>query len=128
MGNFEATDIDEDKRNLYDRPLAYDSENPEHEILKISPPEKIIVFGKLPRRAIKVPTYTGGSTTPDFVYVVQKGNGKNLYVLLETKAKDMRGTEKRAVEAQGKLFKKVHNVEWRLINTVKEVQDLLKIL
>ncbi len=126
VGNFEANDIDEDKRNLYDIPLAYDSENPEHEILKFSPPEKIIVFGKLPRRAIKVPTYTGGSTTPDFVYVVQKGKEKNLYVLLETKPKDMRGAEKRAVDAQNKLFNKVQNVEWHLVNTVQDVRKLLE--
>lgn len=125
VGNFEATDIGEDSRNLYDRPLAYDSEKPEHEILKISPSPKVIVFGKLPRRAIKVPTYTGGSTTPDFVYVVQKGLERNLYVLLETKAKDMRGAEKRAVDAQNKLFKKLKNVKWYLVNTAEEVQKLL---
>ena len=125
VGNYEANDIAEDMRNLYELPLFYDSEQPEHEILKISPPHNIIVFGKIPRRAIKVPTYTGGSTTPDFIYAVETASNKNLYVLLETKAQDMRGAEQRAVEAQKTLFKTMPDVQWYLIQNADEVSTLL---
>ena len=125
VGNFEAADIADDPRNLYETPLFYDSEQPEHAILKISPPQKITVFGKIPRRAIKVPTYTGGSTTPDFVYAVETEAHKNLYILLETKAQDMRGAEKLAVECQERLFAIVQNVQWHLITDADEVRRLL---
>lgn len=125
VGNFEAADIADDPRNLYSTPLFYDSEQPEHEILKISPPPKITVFGKIPRRAIKVPTYIGGSTTPDFVYAVETDKNHYLYVLLETKAQDMRGAEKRAVESQERLFATVQNVQWHLITDADEVSSLL---
>ena len=125
VGNYEANDIAEDMRNLYELPLFYDSEQPEHEILKISPPQNIIVFGKIPRRAIKVPTYTGGSTTPDFIYAVETASNKNLYVLLETKTQDMRGAEQRAVEAQKTLFKTMPDVQWHLIQNADEVSTLL---
>ena len=118
-------ELADDPRNLYSTPLFYDSEQPEHEILKISPPPKITVFGKIPRRAIKVPTYTGGSTTPDFVYVVETDKNNYLYVLLETKAQDMRGAEKRAVESQERLFATVQNVQWHLITDADEVSSLL---
>ena len=125
VGNFEAADIADDPRNLYETPLFYDSEQPEHAILKISPPQKITVFGKIPRRAIKVPTYTGGSTTPDFVYAVETEAHKNLYILLETKAQDVRGAEKLAVECQERLFAIVQNVQWHLITDADEVRRLL---
>ncbi|MCR4820217.1 MAG: type III restriction-modification system endonuclease [Elusimicrobiales bacterium] len=127
IGSLQANDIVSDQRNLYEVPLAYDSEKPEHEILRIKPPEKISVFGKIPRRAIKVPVYTGGSTTPDFIYAVQQADSTHLYILIETKSQDMRGAEKRAVEAQNRLFKNLKNVnvEWHLIKSAAEVQELL---
>lgn len=125
VGNFKADDIKDDVRNLYEKPLAYDSENPEHEILRYTPPEKITVFGKIPKRAIKVPTYTGGSTTPDFVYVKDTGNQKNLYILVETKSNDMRLSEQRVIAAQQKLLSKIHNVKWHLIKKAAEVIKLL---
>jgi len=127
VGSLPAGDIADDARNLYELPLFYDSEAPEHEILKIAPPRpKVSVFGKIPRMAIKVPTYTGGSTTPDFVYAVETDRNKNLYLLIETKGQDMRGAEKRAVEAQKKLFANVPNVEWHLIHESSELRAMLE--
>jgi type III restriction enzyme len=127
VGSLSAGDIADDTRNLYETPFFYDSEIPEHEILKIEPPRpKVTVFGKLPRKAIKVPTYTGGSTTPDFVYALERDKSKNLYLLIETKSHDMRGAEKRAVEAQEKLFTNMSNVEWRLIQEASDVSALLQ--
>jgi len=128
VGVNQADDVPDDPRSLYQRPLFYDSEV-EHDTLKIKPPPEITVFGKIPRRAIKVPTYTGGSTTPDFIYsketvsteavcepAPEYGDAahRTLTLLVETKHADMRGAEKRAVDAQERLFQKVKGVKWRL--------------
>jgi type III restriction enzyme len=126
-----ANDIADDDRNLYEQPTAYDSE-PEHEVEKFKPNEKITVFGKIPRRAIKVPTYTGGSTTPDFIYyketagAAQASYNSKLTLLIEMKAKDLRGAEKRAVEAQAKLFNKIKSVKWELVKNADEIRAILQ--
>jgi len=81
------------------------------------------VFGKVPKRAIKVPTYTGGTTTPDFVYCM---DGGKLTLLVETKSADLRGTEKRAVEAQKKLLGNIPGVHWKLLTSAEDVLDALR--
>ena len=138
--------ISDDPRNLYEMPRAYDSEI-EREIETFVPDKKVVVFGKIPRRAIRVPTYTGGSTTPDFVYYIADGtSGKStgevqeeaaakkygekntlnrLTLLIETKASDMRLSERRVVAAQKRLFKTIPGVEWRLITSLDELRSFL---
>jgi type III restriction enzyme len=125
VGNNLANDIEDDKRNLYEKPLAYDSKI-EHEVEQIKTPNEIVVFGKIPRRAIKVPTYTGGSTSPDFIYATQKNGKTDLTLLIETKAKDMRGAEKIAIEAQRRLFKNIDGVKWELATSKRDVEEVLK--
>ncbi|MDR2951716.1 MAG: type III restriction-modification system endonuclease, partial [Treponema sp.] len=49
-------------RYLYDK-AAYDSDI-EHEVLKVPLPPQVTVYGKLPRKSIRLPTYTGGTTSP----------------------------------------------------------------
>ena len=83
------------------------------------------MFGKIPGRAIKVPIYTGGSTTPDFVYATGKEGKIDLTLLVETKATDMRLSEKRAIEVQERLFKHVEGVQWELVKDDSEVLSLL---
>lgn len=121
------------KRQLYEiPPILYDSEDPEHRILQIKPDSRVLVFGKIPRKAIQIPKITGGTTTPDFIYVIQpidkagaqskegeeqsiktgtqskegegSEEGSRLYLLLEAKSKDMRSKEEIAVKAQERLF------------------------
>ena len=124
IGGVLAHDVQDDKRNLYELPAAYDSET-EHQVIKITPPPEITVFGKLPKCAIKVPTYTGGSTTPDFLYAVETNGKLDITLLVETKASDMRGAEKTAVEAQERLFENIRGVRWALAQDPKEVLALL---
>jgi len=131
VGTQIADDINADDRNLYKKPpFVYDSET-EHEVEKITVPEQISVFGKIPRRAIKVPTYTGGSTTPDFIYVIQKGKAAHLVLLIETKAESRRDSEKQAIAAQQQFFKKRFGMQWELITDPGKViillQDFIKI-
>ena len=120
-----ANDVNDDERNLYEKPIAYDSDI-EHEVEKILPPSKIKVFGKIPRRAIKVPTYTGGTTTPDFIYTTEKDGKVDLTLLIETKSNDIRDSEKRAVKAQEKLFSKISNIQWELVKDSDEVKEILQ--
>ncbi|MFT4186760.1 MAG: type III restriction-modification system endonuclease [Micrococcaceae bacterium] len=115
-----AIDIDVDSRNLFEKILV-DSENPEGEIARLNSPETVKVFGKIPRRAIQVPTYTGGTTTPDFVYVFNN----DLYLLVEAKATSIRESEKSAVQAQAILFKKIKNLKWEMVQDKEQVHELL---
>lgn len=132
VGEFQANDVEVTAKNLYDAPLAYDSEKPEHDILKIDcENDKIKVFGKLPRRAIKVPKITGGTTTPDFIYAIETENGKTLYMLLEAKSDDMRSGEMKAVQTQQNFFKMISDntnlqAECYVVHSQGEVMELLK--
>jgi len=125
LGSTTATDIKDDFRNLYEQPVAFDS-SIEHDVEKQEVPAKIKVFGKLPRKAIKIPTYTGGSTTPDFIYVTEKDNKTDITLLVETKAKDIRMNEKRAIDAQKKLFKNITNVQWELVTEAEQINKILR--
>lgn len=80
---------------LYDT-FAYDS--PLEKANITTDIEDVIVYGKIPRSSIAIPTITGGMYSPDFMYVVKKANGqKELNVVIETKdvegKTDLRGTE-----------------------------------
>ncbi|WP_437887431.1 type III restriction-modification system endonuclease [Phytobacter sp. V91] len=95
----------DDKRYLYELPpLRYDSADPELALLKYHYPAKITVFGKLPKRAIQVPKYTGGTTTPDFVYLIEREDASRVCLLVETKAENMRVNDQAIVEAQRRFF------------------------
>ena len=127
IGNFVDTTFDEPsyfEKYLYEKPIAYDSEL-EREVEKILP-KKVTVFGKIPTRAIKVPTYTGGTTTPDFIYYVENEEASNLTLLVETKPESLREPEKVAVGAQEKMFQSMGGVEWKLANSVTDVHEALK--
>lgn len=48
--------------------------------------DEVIVYGKIPRNSIAIPTITGESYSPDFMYVVRKENGdRELNIVVETK-------------------------------------------
>jgi type III restriction enzyme len=119
VGAKEATGLEKirpDKSNyLWDKYL-YDSEI-EHEILQVKPPPKVIVYGKLPRRSIKLPTYTGATTTPDFVYAIKNNDSEDikLHFIVETKSNNMRLSDIKAIDAQQKAFAKIGgNIEWKM--------------
>jgi type III restriction enzyme len=69
---------------LYDV-YAFDSAL-EKDNLLVDGIQEIIVYGKIPKGSIAIPTITGQSYSPDFMYVVKKDNGeKILNVIVETK-------------------------------------------
>lgn len=124
VGTEEARDITRDKStHLYDRYL-YDSE-PEHEILRVDPPAKVVVYGKLPRRSVMLPTYTGGTTSPDFVYAIRRESPDDiaLHFVVETKSDNPRLSDIRAVEAQRKAFEQIAgNIHWKMETDAAEFE------
>lgn len=119
----------EDDRYLYEiPPMRYDSVTPERELLRHKYNEKVTVFGKLPKRAIQVPKYTGGSTTPDFVYLIEKEDNTSVYLLVETKAENMRIEDQRIIEIQKKFFNllKEHRVEFEEATSAQQVYSMIK--
>lgn len=126
LGNKKIGNIEDDKRNLFEPPLYQDSAL-EEDILRTNLSKEIFVFGKLPRKAIRVPLYTGATSTPDFIYVTKKEDGILLTALIEAKAteQDRRATEKIAINAQNKYFAALENVKYKTVTKAEEVNDFL---
>ena len=92
---------------LYDA-FVYDSPK-EHDTIRDSKLDEVIVFGKIPRKSVKVPLYFGGSTSPDFMYVLKRDDGKlSLNFVIETKdvekSSDMRESEQLKMKAAKRFF------------------------
>ena len=80
---------------LYDA-YAYDS--PLEKANLTADIEEVVVYGKIPRSSIAIPTIANGTYSPDFMYVVKKSTGeKELNIVVETKdvenQTELRGTE-----------------------------------
>lgn len=104
--------VDDDGRQLYEvPPLRYDSVYPEKNLLTRSYDSSVVSFGKLPKKAIQVPKFIGGSTTPDFVYVVEREDKKEVYLLVETKAEGSgkRISDQQILEIQKQFFESLQN-------------------
>lgn len=92
---------------LYDA-VVYDSPK-ENQTIRDSVLDEIVVFGKIPKNSIKIPLYFGGTTSPDFMYVLRREDGGiSLNFVVETKdverSSDMRGTEKLKMESARRFF------------------------
>lgn len=75
-------------RYLYDA-YTYDSELERNNLLH-SDIQEVIVFGKIPRKSISIPTITNESYSPDFMYLIKKTDGsKELNIIVETKGVDV---------------------------------------
>lgn len=91
---------------LYDA-FAYDSPLEKDNIA--ADIEEVVVYGKIPRSSIAIPTITGSMYSPDFMYVVKKASGeKELNIVVETKdveGKDvLRGNEAAKIECARVFF------------------------
>ena len=73
------------EKYLYDT-KAYDSPLELKNINENIAEVEVIVYGKIPRNSIAIPTITGETYSPDFMYVVRKDNGeKEFNIVVETK-------------------------------------------
>ncbi|QDJ13677.1 type III deoxyribonuclease [Mergibacter septicus] len=97
------------KNFLYDQ-FVFDSPK-EKDTIQHSDIEKVIVFGKIPRRSVQVPLYFGGTTSPDFMYVIRKNGTDEVNLIVETKdvdkASSLRGSEKLKIESAKKFFEEL---------------------
>lgn len=114
---------------LYDT-FAYDSplemENEQSEI------SDVIVYGKIPKRSIAIPTIADSSYSPDFMYVVKKNGKENeLNIIVETKdvenESDLRDNEITKIKCAQVFFenlsKEGYKVHFRAqLNTKKMIQ------
>ncbi|GED14720.1 type III restriction-modification system endonuclease [Aneurinibacillus migulanus] len=105
---------------LFDK-IVYDSEIEEKNI-ENGAIDSVEVFGKIPRRSIQVPMYFGGTTSPDFMYVITNTTGEQtINLVIESKdiekEADLRGTENAKINASEKFFKALQeegiNVEYK---------------
>ena len=92
---------------LYDV-YAFDSPLEKENIL-VDGIQEIIVYGKIPKNSIAIPTTTGQSYSPDFMYVIKKDNGeKILNVIVETKDVEnkstLRGIEQAKIDCAKVFF------------------------
>lgn len=84
---------------LYDV-YAFDSPL-EKENLLAGSIDEIVVYGKIPKNSIAIPTITGQSYSPDFMYVIKKKTGeKILNIIVETKDVENQSTLRKIEQAK----------------------------
>ncbi|EGQ3137686.1 type III restriction-modification system endonuclease [Staphylococcus pseudintermedius] len=129
LGTNVENNIQTEKRFLYERPpVRYDSVTPELELLKRNYDKNVTVFGNLPKKAIQVPKYTGGTTTPDFVYMIETDEQDAKYLIVETKAENMRIGDKSIGEIQKNFFNTLDNlnIKYQLATSAQDVYNEIK--
>lgn len=99
---------------------------------------EVIVYGKIPRNSIAIPTIAGGTYSPDFLYVIKKANGdKELNIVVETKDVEnkstLRGVEAAKIKCAEIFFKNLseqgYNVHFRTqLNNKKMLQIVKEII
>ena len=110
VGVYRDTTSEVPEKFLYDA-FVYDSPK-EQTTMRDSVLDEVVVYGKIPRRSIQVPVYFGGTTSPDFMYVLKTTDGKmSLNFIVETKdvdsKADLRGTEELRIKAARKFFESI---------------------
>lgn len=117
---------------LYDV-YAFDSPL-EKENLLVDGIQEIIVYGKIPKNSIAIPTTTGQSYSPDFMYVVKKDNGeKILNVIVETKDVEnettLRGIEQAKIDCAKEFFSQLtidgYKVEFKTQLNNKKIRQII---
>lgn len=124
LGAFSSTEIEVDDRNLWNE-ICYDSVNPEMEISKIKPAEKVLVFGKIPQRAIRIPLFTGGTTSPDFIYAIKNDKNIEIDLFIEAKSENLKESDRIAINSQ-EIFLNTVRTEWRKVTSAEEVESIIK--
>ena len=99
---------------------------------------EVVVYGKIPRNSIAIPTVAGGTYSPDFMYVVKKKNGeKELNIVVESKDVDnmtgTRGLENLKIECAKVFFDNLssqgYTVHFRTqVNNKKMLQIVNEVL
>ena len=114
--------------------FVYDSRKEKDTIEYSNNIKEIVVFGKIPRRSIQIPLYFGGTTSPDFMYILKrKDNSYEMNLIVETKGVEkesaLRDEEKLKIESAEKFFE-IMSDEGINIKFKKQLKsnDILKII
>ncbi len=120
---------------LYDA-CCYDSQLEKENLTEkvVSNIAEIEVFGKIPKRTVRIPTYADGTYSPDFMYLVKHKYGRQqLNLVVETKDKtELAPEEKRKIDCAKKLFeemqKQIENVKFtkqlkgeKMVSIIEEI-------
>lgn len=94
---------------LYDK-IVFDSPLEKENIM--ADIEEVIVYGKIPKASVAIPTIVGESYSPDFMYIVKHKNGtKELNIVVETKSVEkkstLRGIEDAKIKCAEAFFKQL---------------------
>jgi type III restriction enzyme len=118
---------------LYDV-YAFDSQLEKENILA-GGIEEIVVYGKIPKSSIAIPTITGQSYSPDFIYLIKKDNGeKTLNIIVETKDVEnqsaLRGIEQAKINCAEVFFKQLtidgYKVEFKAQLNNKKIKEIIQ--
>jgi len=107
------------QKSLYNENFMETDSNIEKITIEQSTDKNITVFAKLPK--VNIPTAHGRSYNPDFAYVIEQENKKELYLIVETKGydnpEDISIKEKVQISSAKAFFEKLKtqgiNVEYR---------------
>ena len=121
-------------RYLYEA-YTYDSELERTNLLH-SDIQEVVVFGKIPRKSISIPTITSESYSPDFMYLVRKKDGsKELNIIVETKGVDtpasLRDVEEKKISCAEVFFNQLReenpelNIHFRSQLNNKQIMDII---
>lgn len=105
------SDLSTPNKFLYDLPLC-DSPLEGNNLKYSDNIEEVVVFGKIPRRSVKIPLYFGGTYSPDFMYVLKDKDGLlSLNCIIETKDvktdSDKRKIEEEKIECARVFYEKL---------------------
>ena len=94
---------------LYDK-IAFDSPLEKSNI--ITEIDEVVVYGKIPKSSVAIPTIVGENYSPDFMYVVKHKDGtKELNIVVETKFVEnkaiLRGIEEAKIKCAEAFFKQL---------------------
>lgn len=117
---------------LYDT-IAYDSDLERKNILA-GDIDEVVVYGKIPRRSIQIPTIVNETYSPDFMYVVKRSDGeKELNIIIETKDVEgktsLRKTEETKINCAKKFFEQLkidgYTVQFKTQLNNKEIKTII---
>lgn len=99
------------EKSIYDEDFMEVDSELEKTTIDESDDKRIIVFGKLPR--VNIPTAHGRNYNPDFGYVIETNDKKELYFVVETKGYDtfeqVSDSEQLQIKSAEAFFKELQN-------------------
>lgn len=118
--------------SIYDEDFMEVDSNIEKTTIDESSDKKIIVFGKLPK--VNIPTAHGRNYNPDFGYVIESKDDKELYFVVETKGyenkDDISTKEKLQIKSAEAFFKELKdngvNIEYKTKINQDDLSQMIK--